>query len=70
MVCLKCCPRCESGALYESGDMWGSYIACLHCGYYLTEAEEVVLRFESRHGSKPNAKEKPLAGAAFVGAAR
>jgi hypothetical protein len=69
-VCLKCCPRCETGALYEGRDVYGSYIACLHCGYYLTEAQEVALRYESDHRPEPSAKEKPLAEAAFVGAAR
>jgi hypothetical protein len=44
MLCLKCCPRCETGALYESKDMYGSYMACLQCGYYLTEAQEVAMR--------------------------
>jgi hypothetical protein len=45
MLWLKCCPRCNSGDLYESRDMYGSYVACLQCGYYLTEAEEVALRY-------------------------
>lgn len=51
MLCLKCCPRCNTGALYESRDVYGSYIACLQCGYYLSEAEEVALRYASTPGS-------------------
>jgi len=54
-VCLKCCPRCNTGALYKSGDMYGSYIACLHCGYYLTEAQEVTLGYGALHGPPADA---------------
>ncbi len=46
MMWLKSCPRC-GGDLYTDKDVYGSYIACLQCGHYLTEAEEVVLRYVS-----------------------
>ncbi|MBM3941482.1 MAG: hypothetical protein FJ316_00875 [SAR202 cluster bacterium] len=48
MFWLKSCPKCTNGDLYESRDSFGSYVACLQCGYYLTQAEEVVLRYVSR----------------------
>ena len=70
MWCLKCCPRCDTGALYEGTDMYGSYIACLQCGSYLTEAQEVALGYETGHGPEPSAKKEPLAAPIFVGAAR
>jgi len=44
MFWLKCCPRCD-GDVYQSTDRYGEYLACLQCGRYLTEAEEVVLRY-------------------------
>jgi uncharacterized membrane protein YvbJ len=44
MFWLKCCPRC-GGDLNEDSDQYGHYIACVQCGHYLTEAEEVVLKY-------------------------
>jgi hypothetical protein len=44
MFCLKSCPRC-AGDTYEECDQYGRYIACVQCGHYLTEAEEVLLRY-------------------------
>jgi len=46
MFWLKCCPRC-CGDLYQGHDVYGRYVACLQCGHYLTQAEEVVLRYSS-----------------------
>jgi hypothetical protein len=46
MAWLKCCPRCN-GDLYENQDMYGGYIACVQCGCYLSEGEEVVLKYSS-----------------------
>ena len=51
MFWLKRCPRCE-GDLYEDSDIYGHYIACVQCGYYLTRAEEVVLRYSQWGGSR------------------
>jgi hypothetical protein len=28
--------------------MYGSFVACIQCGYYLSDAEQVVLRYEPR----------------------
>ena len=44
---LKGCPRCGED-LYESADHYGRYVVCIQCGYYLTEGEEVALRYTSQ----------------------
>ena len=37
------CPRCE-GDLYSERDVYGPFIACLQCGFYLTDTQmETVL---------------------------
>ncbi len=46
MVWLKCCPRCN-GDLCENEDLYGRYTVCVQCGYYLSEVEEVVLKYSS-----------------------
>ena len=48
MFWLKSCPKCDTGDLYGGQDQCGQYIACLQCGHYLTEVEEVVLRYSTR----------------------
>ena len=65
MFCLKCCPRCETGALYEGSDVYGSYIACRHCGYYLTEAEELALKYDAL--GEPPADTKKEASRELIG---
>ncbi|MFQ5933616.1 MAG: hypothetical protein ACE5KI_03125 [Dehalococcoidia bacterium] len=65
---LKACPRC-GGDLTAERDFYGSYISCLACGYYLTEAEEVVLRYEPRrrqliHSLKKRGEEREAVSAA------
>lgn len=45
MLWLKSCPRCYRGDLCEEADIHGRYVSCLQCGYYLMEAEEVVLKY-------------------------
>lgn len=47
MFWLKHCPRCK-GALYAERDRYGDYIACAHCGHYLTPAEEAALKHFGR----------------------
>jgi DNA-directed RNA polymerase subunit M/transcription elongation factor TFIIS len=44
MFCLKCCPRC-GGDLHSNRDEYGRYLACVQCGHYLTEAEEIPLGY-------------------------
>jgi hydrogenase maturation factor HypF (carbamoyltransferase family) len=42
MLWFKQCPKCE-GALYLDRDMYGPFVACLQCGYYLSDAQMKVL---------------------------
>ncbi len=39
---FKECPRCQ-GDLRQEGDIHGSYIACMQCGYTLKGHEERML---------------------------
>jgi hypothetical protein len=50
MFWFKICPRC-CGDLSEDRDQYGRYISCIQCGHYLTEAEEVVLKYGPRTAS-------------------
>jgi hypothetical protein len=54
MFWLKSCPRCR-GDLYEGKDVYGRYVACLQCGHYLGEAEELLLRYLPRRGTEVRA---------------
>ena len=40
---LKRCPKC-SGDVYESQDIYGTFLMCAQCGYYLTPEQETHLR--------------------------
>jgi hypothetical protein len=42
MVWPKRCSRCR-GDLYKDGDMYGTYIDCLQCGYILSDMEQFAL---------------------------
>ncbi len=42
MLWLKGCPRC-GGDLHENQDVYGYYISCLQCGYYLKDAQAAIL---------------------------
>ena len=42
MFWFKGCPKCH-GDLYSDTDVYGSYVACIQCSHYLTEAEEARL---------------------------
>lgn len=33
MVLFKSCPKCETGDLMKSEDMFGEYVECLQCGF-------------------------------------
>lgn len=46
MFWLKSCPRCQ-GDLYDSKDIYGSYIDCFQCGHYLTAEEDAQLRSDN-----------------------
>ena len=42
MFWFKSCPKCH-GDLYRDSDTYGTYIACMQCSHYLTEADETRL---------------------------
>ena len=42
MVWLKFCPNCK-GDLYRDRDTYGTYISCMQCSHYLTQAEEATI---------------------------
>jgi hypothetical protein len=63
MFWFKSCPRCR-GDLYEGKDIYGRYVACLQCGHYLGEAEELVLSYPLRR--KVEVHFAPEAGAGVV----
>ena len=53
MFWFKSCPKCH-GDLYRDSDTYGSYIACMQCSYYLTEADEMRLELStSKSGMAP-----------------
>ena len=39
MFWFKSCPKCH-GDLYRDSDVYGTFVSCLQCGYYLTQVEE------------------------------
>ncbi len=48
MFWFKSCPKCH-GDLYRDSDSYGTYIACMQCSHYLTQADETRLElFSSR----------------------
>ena len=59
MFWTKRCPRCR-GDLYGDRDHYGSFVACLQCGYYLGEAEEAVLRGTPRVRMEGQAMERKV----------
>jgi len=46
MYWLNSCRKCQ-GDLYKSEDFYGTFISCLQCSAYLTEAEETELLVRS-----------------------
>ena len=42
MLWFKQCPRCE-GDLHHDRDVYGEYVACLQCGYYMPDPEMFAL---------------------------
>ncbi len=53
MFWFKSCPKCH-GDLYQDSDTYGTYIACMQCSHYLTEADEMRLELStSKSGMVP-----------------
>ena len=65
MLWLKACPRC-GGDLGQETDVYGSYVSCLQCGRYLTEAEEVTLRFYARRRPEERSRKANMKGPVVV----
>jgi DNA-directed RNA polymerase subunit M/transcription elongation factor TFIIS len=42
MLYLKACPRCQGDIEYNT-DMYGAFLACLHCGYVIDSKEEALV---------------------------
>ena len=59
MFWTKRCPRCR-GDLYGDRDPYGFFVACVQCGYYLSEAEEAVLRYAPRRRMEEPAMEREV----------
>ena len=53
MFWFKSCPKCH-GDLYRDSDTFGTYIACMQCSHYLTEADQARVELSSaRVGTAP-----------------
>ncbi len=53
MFWFKSCPKCR-GDLYRASDTYGTYIACMQCSHYLSQADETRLElFSSRTDTWP-----------------
>ncbi len=46
MFWFKSCPKCH-GDLYRDSDAYGTYIACMQCSHYLTQADETRLELST-----------------------
>ena len=58
MFWFKSCPKCH-GDLHRDSDTYGTYIACMQCSHYLTQADETRLELStSRVGMAPVSQEK------------
>ncbi len=58
MFWFKSCPKCH-GDLYRDSDTFGTYIACMQCSHYLTQADETRLELStSRVGMAPVSQEQ------------
>ena len=57
MFWLKACPRCK-GDLYESSDIYGSYVCCLQCARCLTDVERDQLTLETPTGVRRSGRPK------------
>ncbi|MBI4339669.1 MAG: hypothetical protein HY680_06915 [Chloroflexi bacterium] len=63
MLWFKQCQRCE-GDLYLDRDMYGPFVACLQCGYYLTDTQVKTILATGR--LEPERKEGQMKEAVLV----
>ena len=53
MFWFKSCSKCH-GDLYRDSDLYGTFISCMQCGHYLTQAEEAQEPiFQGSLGQRP-----------------
>ena len=63
MLWLKGCPRCGTGDVRESRDVYGGYVLCVQCGYYLTDSQVQELRLSRSRGVGADAGRRELPAA-------
>ncbi len=63
MLWFKQCPRCQ-GDLHNNRDMWGDFVSCLQCGYYLPDNQ--VAELLNLPGSRKLEESDTLAEPALV----
>lgn len=64
MIMFKGCHRCH-GDLYKDRDIYGEFVLCLQCGYYLSDSEvaELASRFRSPETGERRRTEEPALAA-------
>ncbi|MBI4310929.1 MAG: hypothetical protein HY681_04015 [Chloroflexi bacterium] len=61
MLWFKQCPKCE-GDLYQDRDMYGPFVSCLQCGYYLTDGQmKMILTTGTLHVPAQETREREVA---------
>ena len=55
MFWFKSRPKCH-GDLYRDSDNYGTYIACMQCSHYLTQADETRLELGWTRGQSPSSR--------------
>jgi Zn ribbon nucleic-acid-binding protein len=49
MILFKACPRCQTGDLSLSEDIYGEYVQCVQCGHVIyPKADDAVSQPEAR----------------------
>ena len=56
---LRSCPRCLAGDVTENRDMYGNFVLCIQCGYYLTD-REIARLWDIRSLSEGTVLSNPL----------
>ena len=69
MTWLRSCPRCGAGDVTENRDMYGSFVLCVQCGYYLTD-REIARLWDFRRLSEESALSRQIEPAPSVLARR
>ncbi|MBI4202200.1 MAG: hypothetical protein HY532_03680 [Chloroflexi bacterium] len=63
---LKQCPKCQ-GDLFLDRDMYGPFVSCLQCGYYLNEGQmQALLAASTQELFRRQRQEQRMEEAALV----